>query len=262
MLVHFPGYFHKLHVTHRQTRNRKHFVNSKANRVKSGFGIRDNLRPVQSVHAPPGKFGKPGGLQRFSVEFDVFCNGKPGNEHELLVYHAYPRLQRLPGGRECRFNPAEADFPLETAGVVDNGHSEQYVHEGALAGTVFAHNPVDFPGSNLQDNVVQHTVTVVVFRDAVHFQDITAHRRLNSRLTKQDRGEALRAVDQAVTVRAVSPGSSLIQTENHRTDEGKEQVAVFAVALDIHGYARLLFEHPSEIVNICEFSLAFQGLNG
>ena len=95
---------------------------------------------------------------------DVFGHGLRFHELEVLVHHAHAQPDGVVGGADGDLLAVQPD--LACFGLIQAG---QRVHQGGLAGAVFAQQRVDLAGSYLEvDRVVgQHAGELL--RDAAHF---------------------------------------------------------------------------------------------
>src|SRR5438093_1199916 len=92
--------------------------------------------------------------RRLAVQLDVLGDAESREEHELLVDHPDPGGHRFGGAPEAHRLASEQDLPSVAAGLVDDRHPEEDVHERRLAGAVLADQGVDLPGGHRQGNAL------------------------------------------------------------------------------------------------------------
>ena len=125
---------------------------------------------IQGVQPGPKNLGDNVGLGGLPVEQDVFGGGKAGNQGKLLVYHADTGGQGLKGGGKFYHLAVEPDFSLIAAGLPDDVHTKEDLHQRALAGAVLTHQAQHLAGPQGDIDVAQNLVAEEVLLDIPHFQ--------------------------------------------------------------------------------------------
>ena len=103
---------------------------------------------------------EPQAGRRLGAEHDVLGHGEVGHEHEVLVHHPDPPVERVTGRPEVDLLVADVDLPV---GARDE--AEHDAHQRRLAGAVLAEQGVDLAGLNVEVDVVERDKVPVVLRD-------------------------------------------------------------------------------------------------
>ena len=88
------------------------------------------------------------------------------------MHHADTQLHCLIGAVDGDLLPVKLNAAAVSAGVVDHRHAKQDIHQGRLTGAIFAHQCVNFSGSDLQLDTFEHFIAKVLFADVLHIQYI------------------------------------------------------------------------------------------
>ena len=103
---------------------------------------------------------------RLGGEHDVLGDGHDRDEHEVLVHHPEPRLDRVLGRSEGDGLPADEDLAL--VGLVE---PVQDVHEGRLARAVLAEERVHLAAREVEADVVVGEHAGELLDDPAHLED-------------------------------------------------------------------------------------------
>ena len=107
-------------------------------------------------------------LFRLYAQHYVFRNGKRGHQNKVLVHHAYTHFDGLQWGGELYLFA-----PYDNAALVRLFNAEKQLHQGGLAGAVFAADGVYlalFRGEAYI--VVGHYAVIVYFCDVFHHKEV------------------------------------------------------------------------------------------
>ena len=102
---------------------------------------------------------------RLVAEQDVLGDGQDGHEHEVLVDHADPAVDRVGRTRDLDRFAVEQDLAL-----VGFGQPVEDVHQGGLAGTVLTEQGVDLARAHGKVDVVVGQDAGVALGDAAHLE--------------------------------------------------------------------------------------------
>ncbi len=94
---------------------------------------------------------------------DVFRHGESGDQHEVLVHHAEPGVDGFPGAAETGRLAVDANLAL-----IRRMETEEDVHQGRLAGAIFAKQGMDFALAYLEGNAVVGNDARESFDDIEH----------------------------------------------------------------------------------------------
>ncbi|MPN35608.1 hypothetical protein SDC9_183106 [bioreactor metagenome] len=149
--------------------------NIDADLVKRCLRVFAHPQAVQAFQAaaehPADRVG-PGDL---AVELNIFCHRKAGDQHKLLMDHADPKFDRLMRRLDPDVLAFHLDIALKSAGTGDHRHTEQYIHQGGLARSVFTEQCMDLSGLDVQADILEHLVFTIALGYAVHLQHKVAH---------------------------------------------------------------------------------------
>ena len=86
------------------------------------------------------------------------------------MHHADTGLQCVKRRIEGHLLAVDKDVALITAGLADHIHAEKDLHQGALAGAVFAHKTQHLALFQREVDIRQHLVSEEVLLDVAHLQ--------------------------------------------------------------------------------------------
>ena len=86
------------------------------------------------------------------------------------MHHADTGLQRIERRVEGDLLAVNKDVAFITAGLADHVHAEKDLHQGALAGAVFAHKTQHLALFQREVDIRQHLVSEEVLLDVAHLQ--------------------------------------------------------------------------------------------
>ena len=144
---------HPLHLTHRE------LIDPGVQVQLEGIAVQD-LLDLPAGGLPVDE--RP--LLRLVAQNDVLEHAEGRGQHEVLVYHADPQGDGLPGGVDLDLFPVDPDGP--GGGTL---HTIQLVHDGGLAGAVFPHEAVDLSLPDRERDMVVGQNTGVLLDDVDHF---------------------------------------------------------------------------------------------
>ncbi len=104
--------------------------------------------------------------QAFFSQHDVFCDREDRDEHEVLVDHANPCADGITGFLNLEALPADQNLPF-----VRGIESIENVHEGGLAGAVFAQQGVYLAWVQIQVYMIVRQNTGEALSDAAKLED-------------------------------------------------------------------------------------------
>ena len=104
-------------------------------------------------------------LRQLVAELDVLGDRQDGNEHEVLVDHADPAIDRIRRAGDRDGRAVEQDLAL-----IRGRQPVKDVHEGALAGTVLAEQGVNLAGPDVEVDPVVGEDARIALRDAAHLE--------------------------------------------------------------------------------------------
>jgi hypothetical protein len=110
-------------------------------------GVDAQARVAREFEDPLARLG-PDAVQRFGAEHDVLLDGQVVGQHEVLVHHADPGLDRVRRGAEVDALAHHLDGAL--VGLL---HPVEDLHQGGLARAVLTAQGVDFADSDAQVDV-------------------------------------------------------------------------------------------------------------
>ena len=133
----------------------------------SGSTARPN-RVGELAHAPPrlADVEQHLAVRRLLGEDDVLGHRHHRDQHEVLVHHPDPALDRVLGGRERRLLPVQQD--LAGVRVVQ---AVEDVHQRRLAGAVLAEQRVDLAAPELKVDVVVREDARELLGDPAELED-------------------------------------------------------------------------------------------
>ena len=104
------------------------------------------------------------------IQEDIFCGGKAGDQGKLLVYHADARRQRVKGGIKGHFFAVNEDVAAVAAGLPDDIHTEENLHQRGLACAVLTTQAQDLSRAQGEIDIGEDLVSEKILFDSPHFQ--------------------------------------------------------------------------------------------
>ena len=140
-----------------------HFINGL-------FGQLCHLLVIQSVQTISEYLGDHTLFPRFAVEQDIFSGREAGDQGKFLMDHADTCMQGIEGGVEADLLTVNQHVALISAGLSDHVHTKEKLHQGALAGAVFAHKTQNLAGVQLKIDISQDLVSEEILLYISHLQ--------------------------------------------------------------------------------------------
>ena len=172
--VNFPGDFHELHIANGETLNQSVLADAQADAVQCLPGVGGHTGHIQCLQILAQNAADGICLGDFTVQLDVLCNCKAGQQHKLLVNHADALGHGVLRGGDVHFAAVYEDFTLKAACAVNHGHTEQGVHQGGFACAVFAEQGMNLTGLHCKRNITQNCIVAIPLGNVFHFQHIFA----------------------------------------------------------------------------------------
>ena len=111
-------------------------------------------------------------MRLFISEKNVFRDGKIGNERQFLMDYDNTELFAFADITEAAFLAVKKDFSVITSMGI---HSAEYIHQGRLSRSVFAHQRVDLMIYNGQTDIFQGAYAGKILGYVLHFQKCFSH---------------------------------------------------------------------------------------
>ena len=160
-LVYFAGDLNELHVAYRQAVNHGVFFDIHAHGIQRLAGIRMHGIHIHGFQTLAEKLGGSAGPGDLTIELDVFGDGKTGNKHEFLMYHADALHHSIVRSHNVSILAVYFNGAFKAAGFMYNRHAEEDVHKGGLAGAVFAYEGMDLAGANIHIDALKDLIVTV-----------------------------------------------------------------------------------------------------
>ena len=146
VLTQLTGNLGELFVAHRHIADAHVVIDLYAHLIDGRLGLLFHFLAVQGVQPLSENLGGQVFLGGLPVEEDILSRGEARDQGEFLVHHADARLQGVKGRGKLDLLSVDEDIPLVAAGLPDDVHAEEDLHQGALACAVLTHKAQHLAG--------------------------------------------------------------------------------------------------------------------